>query len=217
MTVLINPPCPWLPSLSAVAHVSISNHCPTAKGLDFYEAALHNAQSYWLAGKPAQAVLQLNKAWAADLGKAPVLCGECAPPYAALVWIMKMAATGKCGFLGNPVRHFQHLASRMSGPRAEARAWRAWLCFHLAGKALLPTSFPRDGVQILREGLWIPSWQHACSRLEKHGWPGEAAGVFAAAEHTAPMDANMPCNGDLADGNCALGSAAWRSMMVKRC
>jgi hypothetical protein len=94
-------------------------------------------------------------------------------PYRSLVWIMETAAAGNHGYLGNPVRHFQHLASRMSGPRAEIRSWRAWFCFHLAEKVLNCAEFPKDGEQIAREGLWIPGSQRARNEILENGWAGE--------------------------------------------
>jgi hypothetical protein len=124
-------------------------------------------------GKPAQAILQLNKAWMADLAADDPILESHPPPYRALVWILETASTGDRGYLGNPVRHFQHLASRMGGPRAEIRAWRAWLCFHLAGKSLGTAGFPRDGGQIAREGLWIPGIQRAMHEVSKNGWRDE--------------------------------------------
>lgn len=144
-----------------------------AKGVEFYLDALRFAQSQWISGKPAQAILQLNKAWMADLaGDEPVL--EMQPsPYRALVWIMKTSAGGECGYLGNPVRHFQHLASRMSGPRAEIRSWRAWVCFHLAEFLLDGALFPRDGEQIAREGIWIPGMESVAGHLSRMGWKCE--------------------------------------------
>lgn len=144
------------------------------KGAAFYLDALRYAQSLWLASKPAQAILQLNKAWMADLTPGDPALGAHPPPYAALVWMLRHAAGGGCGFLGDPVRHFQHLASRMSGPRAEVRAWRAWLCMHLARRVLPCDGFHADGPQIVREGLWIPSWSRALSAIAGCGWPGEA-------------------------------------------
>ena len=152
---------------------SITRRHGPAKGAEFYLDALRYSQSQWLAGKPAQAILQLNKSWLADLpADDPALLTN-PPPYRALVWILEQAAAGGCGYLGNPVRHFQHLASRISGPRAEIRSWRAWLCFHLAEKILDRAEYPRDGEQIAREGLWIPSLQRALDGVSKNGWPGE--------------------------------------------
>jgi len=64
-------------------------------------------------------------------------------------------------FLGNPVRHFQHLASRMnlSQPNPELRIWRAWSCLHLTEKIVPPSSntYPRDDQQIEKENLIIPT------------------------------------------------------------
>jgi hypothetical protein len=166
---LKNPPCPWLPEVGGTLDFSITRRHGSYRGGEFYLDALRYAQSQWIAGKPAQAILQLNKAWMADLSaNDPVL--EIHPsPYRALVWILETASTGDCGFLGNPVRHFQHLASRMSGPKAEIRAWRAWLCFHLAEKCLSAAEYPRDGQQIAREGLWIPSYQRAQIEVKSSG------------------------------------------------
>lgn len=143
------------------------------KGAEFYQDAMCYAQSQWVAGKPAQAILQLNKAWMADLARDEAVMIDNPPPYQALVWILIQASGGGCGFLGNPVRHFQHLASRVTGPRAEVRSWRAWLCFHLAELVLDRAEFPRDGAQIAREGLWIPGFQRALHEVAERGWTGE--------------------------------------------
>ncbi len=86
---------------------------------------------------------------------------------------MEMAATGDRGYLGNPVRHFQHLASRVVGPRAEIRAWRAWVCFHMAEEILGRIAFPRDGIQLVREGLWIPQRSRAVAEVTARGWNAE--------------------------------------------
>lgn len=147
----------------------------------FYQDALRYAHSQWISGKPAQAILQLDKAWMADLTDTDVAeLAKHPPPYQALVWILRRAALGNCGFLGNPVRHFQHLASRMSGPRGEIRAWRAWLCLHLAERVLPAAGFPRDGRQMAREGLWLPNCNRALAAVARGGWPGEAHHAEAA-------------------------------------
>ncbi|RYD33393.1 MAG: hypothetical protein EOP85_20830 [Verrucomicrobiaceae bacterium] len=165
--------CPYLPEISGTHDFTLTRRHGREKGAAFYQDALCYAQSQWLAGKPAQAILQINKAWMADLaGDEPVLHPH-PSPYAALVWIMEHAADGSHGFMGNPVRHFQHLASRMSGPRAGIRSWRAWLCFHLAESVLDRTAHPRDGRQIAREGLWIPGFHRALHEVSRGGWNGE--------------------------------------------
>ena len=152
-----------------------------SRGPEFYLDALRYAQAQWRAGRPAQAILQLNKAWMADLWDNPEVLETHHSPYRAMLWIVRHAADGRHGFLGNPVRHFQHLASRMSGPRAAIRSWRAWLCMHLAERHLPSGNFPRDGCQISREGLFVPSPAFALAQITRHGWPGEAAHAQAAA------------------------------------
>lgn len=123
--------------------------------------ALVFAQGHWQEGKPAQAILQLNKAFSADLEDDDPVLKEWPWPYAALEWILEHAADGSSGFLGNPVRHFQHLATRMSGPRREVRIARAWKCFRIARRVLAGRGdFPLDGRQIAREGICIPPSRH---------------------------------------------------------
>lgn len=168
-----NPPCPWLPKTRQIHDFTITRRHGRDRGPAFYQDALGYAQSQWISGKPAQALLQLNKAWMADLSDREEVLIEHPPPYRALVWILERCTDDGWGYLGNPVRHFQHLASRMSGPRAEIRAWRAWLCLHLAERILPRAGFPRDGRQIAREGLWIPGANRALEAVAAHGWPGE--------------------------------------------
>lgn len=111
----------------------------------YYWACLEFSQSLWLCEKPAQAILQLNKAAMVVTESAPL---------AALTWFLENRRPGL--FIGNPVRHFQHLASRMSGVNAEIRGWRAWANFHLAREILPSDEFPEDAEQLEREGLRIP-------------------------------------------------------------
>jgi hypothetical protein len=170
----VNPPCPWLPEVSEIHDFTLTRRHGRDRGPDFYQDTLRYAQSQWISGKPAQALLQIDKAFMADLpADHPVLISD-PPPYRALLWIMHMAASGNCGYLGNPVRHFQHLASRMSGERAEIRSWRAWLCLHLAERILPDAGFPRDGSQIAREGLWIPGFSATLASVSEMGWRQEA-------------------------------------------
>jgi hypothetical protein len=167
-------PCPWLPPVEGMLDFRMTRRHGDEKGSAYYLDALRYAQSLWLSGKSAQALLQLNKAWMADLAPDDPVLSSHPPPYTALMWMMRRAADGGCGFLGDPVRHFQHLASRMSGPRAEPRAWRAWLCMHLARHVLPCSEFHADGPQLAREGLWVPSWSRALSAIATCGWPGES-------------------------------------------
>jgi hypothetical protein len=181
------PPCPWLPAVVAPLDYAVTRRHGRDRGPAFYQDALAYAQSHWRCGRPAQALLQLNKAWSADQDLPPAVLAAHPPPYRALVWMLRHGARDACGFLGNPVRHFQHLATRIAGPQPELRAWRAWLCFHLARRSLPAAWYPPDGPQLARGGLWLPAWHCARERLTRLGWPGEsAAAETAMAEAAAP-------------------------------
>ena len=148
--------CPYLPKYD----LARPKRHGVGRGVEFYLDALGFAQGYWQEGKPAQAILQLNRAFSADLGDDDEVLLDWPWPYAALEWILEISADGSYGFLGNPVRHFQHLATRMSGPRREARVARAWKCFHIARRLIGEKGdFPMDGRQIAREGIFIPAPQ----------------------------------------------------------
>ncbi|HEX5791216.1 MAG TPA: hypothetical protein VFY13_08675 [Luteolibacter sp.] len=166
--------CPWLPAVDRLHDFTLTRRHGGERGHAFYLDALRFAQSQWLAGKPAQAILQIDRALMADLGPADDWREGGVDPYAAMAWMLERLRDGVQGFGGNPVRHFQHLASRMSGPRAELRSWRAWACLHLAERILPSGRFPRDGVQIAREGLWIPARGCVLTFLARHGWTAEA-------------------------------------------
>jgi hypothetical protein len=163
------PPCPHLPSadpgLSAVSIRAVGED----RGEAFYRLALACGQALWQKGLPAQAILMLNRAFSADLrGDEPGLI-EWPPPYAALRWILEHRREED--FVGNPRRHFQHLATRMSGPRPEVRSWRAWACWAIAC-AVNPED-PADEKQILEEGIVEPDLDSITEALRRLGWSGE--------------------------------------------
>jgi hypothetical protein len=164
-------PCPLLPAVESRHGPEATSHL-ASKNRAYYEACLHYAQSLWRDGKPAQAILQLNKSFMADLGGEPLILKSWPPPYAVLVWILRNRPEG--AFVGNPVRHFQHLATRVSGERKEIRAWRAWACFHLSRRVLPVEEFPMDAEQVEKECLEIPEWEEVVERIRCDGWEGEA-------------------------------------------
>ncbi|MES2995951.1 MAG: hypothetical protein V4733_03985 [Verrucomicrobiota bacterium] len=168
-----NPPSPFLPAVKEPLDCGITRRHGTKRGSGFYHDALRYAQWQWISGKPAQAILQLNKAWMAE-EPTPATLHENPPPFRALVWMMSEAMTGDCGFMGNPVRHFQHLATRVSGPRAEIRALRAWACFHLAHTVLPADGYPPDSRQLARDGIRVPCFPEVLRKLARVGWNGES-------------------------------------------
>lgn len=162
------PGCPLLPEVTHPHGHMVTRVHAAQKGSRYYLATLCYAQSLWREGKPAQAILQLNKGFMADLKGDEQVLAKWPPPYAVLVWFLVHAPEGR--FLGNPVRHFQHLATRVSGPRSEIRAWRAWACFHLAQRVLSQTGFPVDHEQVEREGVVFPEWETVVEEIGKSGW-----------------------------------------------
>jgi hypothetical protein len=166
------PACRFLPEVTHPHGHMITRELGGMKCHRYYFAALSYAQSLWREGKPAQAILQLNKAFMSDLRGDEEVLGRYPPPYAALVWIMQNRPEDR--FLGNPVRHFQHLATRVSGERREIRSWRAWACFHLAQRVLPRGEFPLDEEQAEKESIVFPAWAETVEAIQEMGWPGEA-------------------------------------------
>lgn len=157
--------CPLLPRLNeSLSSEHTRSHRETC-GVDFYMACLELAQSKLLSGKPAQAILQLNKSMMAEIPPNHSILEQNPMPYQALIWILSQNHVED--FLGNPTRHFQHLASRMSpnSPRPSIRKWRAWTCFHISKSILSPVDFPEDTRQIANEGLIIPCKKETVEKL----------------------------------------------------
>ena len=161
--------CPYLPTVDRVWRAIDMAPFRERRDAEFYLAALSFAQSLLQEGKPAQALLQINKSFLAEMTE-PSILSQWPPAYAAKKWIFTQDWEEE-EFLGNPVRHYQHLASRMSGPQAELRSWRAWGCLYLAEKSL--PQMPRDEEQIEKEGLVIPSLERVLQQLDVLGWQGE--------------------------------------------
>ena len=169
-------PCPHLPPVAApLTHESMAG-LRTDRGEVFYETALAYASSLWLQGLPARCLLLINRAFSADLqGDEPIL--ERYPwPYAAVAWVLRHRPQPEDRyFIGNPRRHYQHLATRMVPPRLEQRRWRAWACWYLAKQILPPDAFPADAKQIADKGVVEPSQGLIAERLDQYGLPGECS------------------------------------------
>jgi hypothetical protein len=169
--------CPLLPPLDPTPVLPAAGAGPARKDARFYRASLDLAQRRWCEGKPAQAILQLNKALMADLDGDEKILETWPPPYGVLVWMLRHRPAG--AFLGNPVRHFQHLATRVGGERKEIRSWRAWACFHLSRSVLPAGEFPVDAEQVAKEGVVFPKWGEVLGRIEAGGWTGESEALRA--------------------------------------
>ena len=158
---------PYLPKASSNLNAFHTKSRRKECGTEYYVACLELSNSYWVKGKQAQAILQINKAFLANITFFPFQ-----PPYAALKWFLENRLKNK--FIGNPVRHFQHLATRMNNPRKQLRTWRAWACFIIAESVLPRDDFPRDEEQIKNEKLVIPDKTFVAMNLKEYGLIGEA-------------------------------------------
>ena len=164
-------PCPFLPEPEAPLGHETTKSLGRDRGPVFYEAALRYAGSLWLQGLPARTLLLINRALGADLrGDEPIL-EDWPPPYRAIPWILAHRPDQE--FIGNPRRHYQHLATRMVEPRKELRSWRAWACWYLSTLVLPEAEFPPDRLQIETEGIREPSEEEIGRQLERLGFPRE--------------------------------------------
>ena len=164
--------CPFLPLATEELRPSQLKALKAGHNREkYYREALRCAQSLWLCGLPAQALLQLNLALGESFTEGESVLEEWPLPYRSKVWMFENYREGE--FLGNPVRHYQHLASRIQ--ESPLRALRAWACFHIASRILHEKSFPRDEGQILKESLEIPTLDTILTRLGKLHRPLEVS------------------------------------------
>lgn len=164
------PVCPFLPVTDEVLRATAIRECGQDRGEKFYLRAMECAQSLWRQGLPAQAILLLNRGFGADLSGAEPVLREWPLPYRALRWILENRQEE--WFIGNPRRHFQHLATRMVEPRRELRSWRAWGCWWISREVL--RDMPADEKQLSEEDVVEPSFQDIQSALLELGMDGEA-------------------------------------------
>lgn len=149
------------------------------RGPAFYHTALTYGHSLWLQGFPARALLLLNRALGCELtGSEPVLAAW-PLPYKAAAWMLRGHHPDH--FIGNPRRHWQHLATRMVEPRRELRTWRAWACWRIA--CILLPDMPADELQIAREAVREPAEEEIAAQLGRLGHTGEAVLWRAAVEY----------------------------------
>jgi hypothetical protein len=179
------PVCPFLPVPASPLDAGATGAFRHGeRGAPFYLSALLYAQSLWLDGFPAKSLLLINRALGADVRAGDRVLADWPLPYAAAAWVMRERRATQ--FIGNPRRHYQHLATRMVEPRKELRTWRAWACWLLANRAF--PDLPSDELQIERERLVLPARDEVLARIGALGHPGEAALVEAAEELVRQAD-----------------------------
>lgn len=180
-------PCPFLPVPDRPLTAASIREAGPDRGPQFYFLALECAQALWLADLPAQSLLLINRAFSTDLNADDPVLRDWPPPYAAVAWILRHHQPPD--FIGNPRRHYQHLATRMVEPRKELRTWRAWACWALA-RTLLP-NLPADEHQLAHEGVREPEIKTIANHLDRLGLPSET-NHWLAALGTAPPPPAAP-------------------------
>lgn len=167
--------CPYLPvPETPVSALSARSLARQQRGAQFYELRLAYAQTKLMQNFPAQAILQLNRAFSSNLEENAEVLDRWPLPYAAMAWILDARPDRQGMFLGNPRRHWQHYATRMSGQLAELRIWRSWACWWLCEGRLPMREFPIDQKQIEDENIGLPGRDTVVEKLRHFGLRGEA-------------------------------------------
>ncbi len=187
----MNPPCPLLPTVHEPLTAADIAALGKDRGPEFYMTSLRFAQSLWQSGLPGQAILQINRALACVFDSSdPVLIAH-PLPYRSLCWILQNCPEFQ--FMGNPRRHWQHLATRMVEPHKELRTWRAWACWYLAKSILPPDQHPADLKQIRAEGIVEPTFQTIAQNLrdlssmnDEWAWKSALEALGVASPQQAP-------------------------------
>ena len=179
---LMNPACPLLPVPDRKITVADMKKLGKRRDGEFYWLALNYAQTLWQEELPAQALLLINRALGCELAGETELLTQWPLPYRAVVWILRNTPSAQ--FIGNPRRHYQHLATRMVEPRRELRMWRAWACWWLACRVLNAEDYPADERQLAEENLREPTREEIIGQLKRLGLPDEVA-VWETAEAEA--------------------------------
>lgn len=161
----LNAPHPLLPEVDRVYRAEEINAFGKDRGPVFYETCHLYAQSLWRSGFPAKCILLLNRALSSPMAGTEPVFQRLPLPYLPLAWLLIHRPEGQ--FIGNPRRHWQHLATRMVEPDKELRTWRAWACWYLAKEILPEGEYPPDLKQIREEGVVEPSKADVANHLER--------------------------------------------------
>lgn len=166
-------PCPHLPNPIYPMNYLAMRALGRERGPVFYETALQYAGSLWRQGLPARCLLLINRSFAAELRGDETILKELPLPYLAVSWVLTHRPETE--FIGNPRRHYQHLATRMTPPRQALRTARAWACWYLSTRILPESLYPADLEQIALEGIVEPTRDSIAEALDALGLPGERA------------------------------------------
>ena len=124
-------PCPYLPSCGRTLSWRDLAAWRDDQGPELYLTCLEYGQQLWLDGLPARALLAVDRALYCDVAPEDEAVIAYPPPYRAIGWMVAQPAEG---FTGNARVHYQHLADRVRGERAEQKRWRAWAAWAIVRK-----------------------------------------------------------------------------------
>jgi len=161
------PRCPFLPPAPPAMDWRDLHRHGEDRGAEFYLSALTYGQHLWERGLAARALLSVDRALLAEVAAGDPVLLSWPPPYCALRWIMTHASPES--LVGNPRVHYQHLAGRIRGPRADQQRARCWAAWHLA--RVVNPACPGD----MKHAVEEPSAEKIAADLDFHGLPGETA------------------------------------------
>lgn len=159
-------PCPFLPSCGRTLSWRDLHALRHDQGPELYLLCLEYAQQLWLDGLPARALLAVDRALYCDVPPEHEALRAYPMPYRTIGW---MTARPGEGFTGNARVHYQHLADRVKGGRAEIKRWRAWAAWAVVREAR--PDLPADPRHAVRE----PMTDEIGRGLDTHGLRGEVA------------------------------------------
>lgn len=158
-------PCPYLPSCGRTLSWRDLAAWRDDRGPELYLTCLEYGQQLWLDGLPARSLLAVDRALYCDVSPADEAVLAYPLPYRAIGWLVAQPAEG---FTGNARVHYQHLADRVRGERAEQKRWRAWAAWAIVRKARPDLS--GDPKHAVTE----PTLTEITHALGAHGITGEA-------------------------------------------
>jgi hypothetical protein len=160
-------PCPWLPDPDPALDWRCLNAWRGRYGEDFYQVALTYGNTLWVRGMSARAVLAVDRALIADVPEDSPVLEQWPLPYRALVWMLVHNPPDT--FIGNPRVHYQHLADRVKGERADQKKWRCWAMWALTRHHC--PAYESDPKHEVEE----PGLATIAAGLENYGLAGEVA------------------------------------------
>lgn len=159
-------PCPFLPSCGRPLSWRDLNALRHDQGPELYLLCLEYAQQLWLDGLPARALLAVDRALYCDVPSGHEVLRDYPMPYRTIGWMVTQPSEA---FTGNARVHYQHLADRVKGDRAEIKKWRAWAAWAVVRAA-------RPGLEgDPRHEVKEPGTDEIVVRLAASGVNGEPA------------------------------------------